>query len=68
VTFDRSGIVRPELTEELPDSTWWMWPITLVPLGLAGWFLATMPRERRATLSRLTALQEQGRQAGPPAA
>jgi hypothetical protein len=57
VTFDRSGIVRPELTEELPASTWWMWPITLVPLGLVGWFLATMPRERRATLSRLTAFE-----------
>ena len=55
VTFDRSGIVRPELTAELPASTWWMWPITLVPLGLVGWFLATMPRERRATLRRLAA-------------
>jgi hypothetical protein len=58
VTFDRSGIVRPELTEELPASTWWMWPITLVPLALVGWFLATMPRERRTTLSRLTAFEE----------
>jgi hypothetical protein len=58
VTFDRTGIVRPELTEELPATTWWMWPITLVPLGLVGWFLGTMPRERRATLTRLTALGE----------
>jgi hypothetical protein len=58
VTFDRSGIVRPELTEELPAATWWMWPITLVPLALVGWFIATMPRERRTTLSRLTAFEE----------
>jgi hypothetical protein len=55
VMFDRSGIVRPELTTELPDSTWWMWPLTLVPMGLLGWFLSTMPRERRDTLARLTA-------------
>jgi hypothetical protein len=57
VTFDRSGIARPELTEELPGSTWWMWPVTLVPLGLVGWVLYTIPRQRRATLSRLYAFE-----------
>ncbi len=63
VTFDRFGVVRPDLTTELPASTWWMWPLTLVPVGLVGWFLATMPRERRATLGRLSAV-EQGQPPG----
>jgi hypothetical protein len=64
VTFDRSGIARPELTAEMPASTWWMWPAMLVPLGLAGWFLATMPRERRETLRRLNAVEQDGDRAG----
>ncbi|WP_433059876.1 hypothetical protein [Dactylosporangium sp. CS-033363] len=57
VTFDVFGIARPELTSELPESTWWIWPATCVPIGLLAWHLATIPHWRRRTLARLAELE-----------